>query len=79
MRARRAARIYAKPLPVDLDEAIRLLMCNETIEQAARRLGVEEQSIYMAARRKGTPEQQARIAQAADQMREIRLGLARAS
>ena len=61
---------------VGLDLVIELLGDGDTIETVARRLGIDEASIVTAARRKGTPEQKARIAQATDEMREIRLALA---
>ena len=75
-RARRAAAIYAKPLPVDLDEVVRLLWCRETLEMVALRMGVREDSIITATRRKGTPDQRERIMRASEDMKEIRLGLA---
>ena len=61
---------------VDVDEVVYLLRCGDTIETVARRLGVEEEYIVTVARRKGTPEQRARIAQASEEMRDIRLSLA---
>ena len=78
-RSRRAARIYARPQPVDLDEVMYLLGAGETLEATARRLGVQEEAILTAGRRKGSEAQRARLARAADELREIRLGLARAS
>ena len=78
-RSRRARAIYAKPLPVDLDEVTRMLRCGETLETAARRCGVQEDSILTAVRRKGTPDQRERILRASAEMREIRISLGVAS
>jgi hypothetical protein len=62
--------------PVDLDTVLELLGYGETLEAVAVRLGIADASITEAARRRGTPAQKTRVARAAEEMKEIRLGMA---